>query len=351
MPEFRATLCTGCGTEVAGSLNACPACHRLLHADELNRLAAAARSAASEGRLSDALAHWRAAQDLLPPQSRQHAAIGAEIVALSQRVEAGGLTGALAGPRPSVVDSANLRKKLGAIGGVAAAAALLLWKFKAVALFLLTKGKLLILGLSNAGTSLSLLASFGVYWSIWGWKFAAGLVLSIYIHEMGHVFALQRYGIKATAPMFIPGFGALIRLKQYPRTPREEARVGLAGPLAGLAAALVSYGIYWATSAPIFAVIAKFGGLINLFNLTPVLGLDGSHAFTSLTTWQRWVCVAALGGMWYLSGEGMLVLILIVALIRAIASRGSDAPDGWALTTFVFLTVTLAALTLIPVSV
>lgn len=351
MPERRATLCTACGTEVAASLNACPACHRLLHAAELNRLATAARAAVVDGKLSDALAHWRSAQDLLPPESRQHAAVGIEIVALSRRVEAGGLIGAASSPRPRFADPTALRKKLGAAGGVVAAVALLLWKFKAAAVFLLTKGKVLLLGLSNVGTSLSMLASFGVYWSIWGWKFAAGLVLSIYIHEMGHVFALQRYGIKATAPMFIPGLGALIRLKQYPRTPREEARVGLAGPLAGLAAALASYGLFWATGAPIFAAIAKFGGLINLFNLTPVLSLDGSHAFLSLTTWQRWVCVAALGGVWYLTGEGLLVLIFIVALIRAMAGRGSDAPDGWALTTFVFLTVTLAALTMIPVRV
>jgi Zn-dependent protease len=329
-------------------LNACPACHRLLHADELNRLATAARAAVAEGDLSQALAHWRSAQDLLPPDSRQHTVIGAEIAVLSQRVEASGLTAA---SRPRVTDTRAVRAKFGAFGGVAVAVALLLWKFKAVAAFLLTKGKLLIMGLSNAGTSLSMLASFGVYWGIWGWKFAAGLVLSIYIHEMGHVFALQRYGIKATAPMFIPGFGALIRLKQYPRTPREEARVGLAGPLAGLGAALASYGLYWVTNEPIFAVIAKFGGLINLFNLMPVLSLDGSHAFLSLTTWQRWVCVVALGAMWYLSQEGMLVLIGIVALIRTFASRGSDAPDGWALTTFVFLTVTLAALTMIPVRV
>src|SRR3989454_12639768 len=81
-----------------------------------------------------------------------------------------------------------------------------------------------------------MLLSAGVYWAAWGWKFALGVVLSIYVHEMGHVQALQRYGIKATAPMFIPGVGAVVRLKQYPASPREDARVGLAGPLGGLGA-------------------------------------------------------------------------------------------------------------------
>src|SRR5207302_3963478 len=97
------------------------------------------------------------------------------------------------------------------------------------ALFLLTKGKLLLLGLTKATTFFSMLLSLGVYWAAWGWKFALGLVLSIYIHEMGHVFALRRLGFKASAPMFIPGLGALIRLRQHPANPREDAEIGLAG--------------------------------------------------------------------------------------------------------------------------
>src|SRR5207253_1330115 len=98
--------------------------------------------------------------------------------------------------------------------GVGAVGALLA-KFKFVLLFVLTKAKLLLLGLTKGGTFLSMLLSAGLYWTIWGWKFAFGLVLSIYIHEMGHVQALQRYGIKATAPMFIPGFGAVTRPQRW----------------------------------------------------------------------------------------------------------------------------------------
>jgi len=97
-----------------------------------------------------------------------------------------------------------------------------------------------------------LLLSASLYWTIWGWKFALGVVLSIYIHEMGHVQALQRYGIKATAPMFIPGLGAVIRLKQYPADAREDARVGLAGPLWGLGA-LAAYVVYRATGVGVWA--------------------------------------------------------------------------------------------------
>src|ERR1051326_5804830 len=101
--------------------------------------------------------------------------------------------------------------KIGA-GGVAA------WKFKTILLLGLTKGKLLLLGLTKMSTLLSMLAMFGTYWFAYGWPFAAGLVLSIYVHEMGHVIALRRYNIAATAPMFIPFFGAFVRMKQYPRS-------------------------------------------------------------------------------------------------------------------------------------
>jgi Zn-dependent protease len=86
---------------------------------------------------------------------------------------------------------------------------LFIWKFKVVLSFILTKGKLLLLGLTKGPTFLSMLLSVGVYWTAWGWRFAVGVVESIYVHAMGHVAMLRRFGIPATAPMFIPGFGGM----------------------------------------------------------------------------------------------------------------------------------------------
>jgi Zn-dependent protease len=108
-------------------------------------------------------------------------------------------------------------------------------------------------------------------------------VLFIYIHEMGHVIALRSYGLPASAPMFIPGLGAFIRLRTLNITPIQDARIGLAGPFYGLGAALLSLALFLATGRPIFAVIAHFGATINLFNLIPVWHLDGSRGFRSLT--------------------------------------------------------------------
>src|SRR5262249_16684796 len=183
------------------------------------------------------------------------------------------------------------------------AAGLFLWKLKFVLVFLLTKAKLLVFGLTKVTTLFSMLLSLGVYWTQWGWQFALGLVISIYIHEMGHVAALQRFGIPATAPMFIPGLGAFVRLRQYPATPQEDARVGLAGPLWGLGAALAAYVVFLATGWSSWAAIARVGAWINLFNLLPVWQLDGSRGFRALSRGQRWLAVLALALLWYVTCE------------------------------------------------
>jgi len=111
---------------------------------------------------------------------------------------------------------------------------------------------------------------------------------------MGHVAMLRRYGIRASAPMFIPGLGALVRLEQYPHTPAEDARVGLAGPMWGLGAAAIAWGVYTLTGWPAWGAIARVGAWINLFNLIPVWQLDGSRAFVALCRSERWVAVGAL---------------------------------------------------------
>ena len=146
----------------------------------------------------------------------------------------------------------------------------------------LTKAKFLLLGLTKASTLFSMLLSMGVYWAAFGWPFAVGLVLSIYVHEMGHVYLLTRFGVKAEAPMFIPGLGAVIRLRQSFTDPRQDALVGLAGPIWGLGAAIWGPGPGTATGEPYFLAIARLGAWINLFNLIPIWQLDGGRAFRAL---------------------------------------------------------------------
>src|SRR6266700_990472 len=283
---------------------------------------------------------------------------GARRLARSARPPAARLDSASSGvrtrPRAESRPRSGAARQTSRLGkGAAGVGALgaLLFKFKFALVFVLTKAKLLLFGLTKAGTLLSMLLSAGVYWSIWGWKFAVGVVLSIYVHEMGHVQALQRYGIKATAPMFIPGIGAVIRLKQYPAGPREDARVGLAGPLWGLAAALAAYVVYRATGIGVWGAIAHFGAWVNLFNLVPVWQLDGARGFRSLTRYQRWIAVAVIAVMWGATSEGLLVLLGCAAAAAAALSRGAEEPDHIALAQYALLVGVLSLMTRIAAPV
>jgi Zn-dependent protease len=336
--EIETMRCPACGTEVSPSALECPQCRRLVHSERLEALAAVAEAARRRDDVQGELTAWRQALDLLPAGSRQHRVIESRLIELEQAHE---------GSSPPAKGSHGAAWAAGTAG----AGLLLLWKLKALVLLVLTKGKLLALGLTKSSTFFSMLASLGVYWTAYGWAFAAGLVGSIYVHEMGHVAALARFGIPATAPMFIPGIGAVVRSHRRPANLHQDAIVGLAGPVWGCAAALAALGIYWATGAPIWMAIAHVGAWINLFNLLPVWQLDGGHAFRALSRTERLLVAAVILGMFLVTREGLLVLLGIVAAARAF---GRDAPsegDRVAFTHFAGLVVLLAWLCELPTPV
>lgn len=333
--------CPQCGTHLAPALLACPQCRWLVHGESLKRLAAEAEQAEASGELATAASRWQDAQGMLPHDSRQAEVVAARIRKLGDRMVGSPAAAAKQAPRPAWTRG----------GGIVAAGLLVVWKLKFVAVFLLTKAKLLLLGLTKMSTLLSMLLAFGVYWQIWGWPFALGLIVSIYIHEMGHVAALARYGIKASAPMFIPGFGAVVRMHQYPPSPALDARVGLAGPLWGLGAALAALGAYQVTGVPIWAAIAKVGAWINLFNLLPFWQLDGGRGFRALSKEDRWGAVGVLGTAWFFSHESLLVLLLIAAVIQLFSKNAPEKRDLPMLALYSVLVAALSALSRLPVNI
>jgi Zn-dependent protease len=198
-------------------------------------------------------------------------------------------------------------------GGVAVAAGLLLVKFGAklkVLLFALPKLKLFT-------TSASMLVSIVAYQLIFGWAFAVGFVLLLLLHELGHVIQLRREGVPASAPMFIPFLGAVISAKSLGDDAAAEARVGLAGPILGSVATLVPLGLWLATGEDFWRALAYIGFFLNLFNLLPVLPLDGGRAMAALSPW-----------VWFAGFAGLLVLtfffpnpiLLLVILFGGIES-------------------------------
>jgi Zn-dependent protease len=161
----------------------------------------------------------------------------------------------------------------------------------------LKAGLLLLPKLKILTTSGSMLVSVAAYSLIWGWKFAVGFVLLLLVHECGHVIQLRREGIKASAPMFIPFLGAFISAKTLGDDAAAEARVGLAGPVLGSLGAAALIPVYLATGDDLWRALAFTGFFLNLFNLLPVLPLDGGRAMAAMAPW-----------MWFLGFAGLVVV-------------------------------------------
>lgn len=150
-----------------------------------------------------------------------------------------------------------------------------------------------------ATTLFSMLVSIWFYAQIYQWPYAAGFVICILIHEMGHVFVNWRKGIPATAPMFIPFMGAVIFVKGFPDDPTSESESGAGGPIAGMLAAFVCLALWYVTRQTVFLALAHTGFFINLFNLMPLHPLDGSR-IGSVFSPRMW--------------NGVLVILLLIAL-------------------------------------
>src|SRR5436309_9303346 len=194
----------------------------------------------------------------------------------------------------------GLRKRL---AGSLAAIGAVLAKAKAL-LVLLPKLKLLT-------TFGSMLVSIGAYALLFGLPFAVGLVLLLLLHEVGHVIQLRREGIKASAPMFVPFLGAVISAKSMGKDAAAEARVGLAGPVLGSLAALVPLGLWLLTGSDFWRALAYVGFVLNLFNLLPVVPLDGGRAMAARSPAVWLVGLAGLIALTVFYPSPILFLILI----------------------------------------
>ena len=303
------TTCPRCGTSLARGLLRCPNCRALVYADLLAAYAADADAAAAEARLADATDLWHRALALLPEDAAQRSQIDAKLQAIGGRMERG----------EGKVET-QPRPPRGLWAGIGAGL-----------LFLVTKGKVLLLALTQGGALLSIFAFLGIYWREWGWSFALGLLVSLYLHELGHMVALMRYRVPVSPPMFVPGFGAFVRHGVLP-TPRIGARVALAGPAAGLGAALVAFLLFLATGGAYWSAIAHLGAIINLGNLIPVWQLDGARIRSALSRDQRILLGGAFIATAYIANDRITALIAVAGVVALCFRRqygSGDATGLW----------------------
>jgi Zn-dependent protease len=185
-----------------------------------------------------------------------------------------------------------------------AAVGFLVWKFKFV-LAAIFKFKLF----TVAG---SMLVSIAAYALLWGWKFGVGLVLLLFVHELGHVLELRRQGVPASAPLFIPFLGAFVGMKQLPANAWKEAQVALAGPILGSLGAAAVWAYAEAVDSEFLTALAFTGFFLNLFNLLPIVPLDGGRAVAALHPAMWLVGLAGLVALVFVFPNPILLLILVL---------------------------------------
>ena len=156
-------------------------------------------------------------------------------------------------------------------------------------------------------------------WTV-GLPYALAVLFILGVHEMGHYLAARYHRVRASLPYFIPipfaigTLGAFIRMDEEPGERGKAFDIAIAGPLAGLAAALgvLAVGLHWpgaAGAAPpvdtgssmLLGVLANvlghdtarlassplvfagwLGLLLTAFNLLPIGQLDGGHMARAL---------------------------------------------------------------------
>lgn len=287
-----AQQCPRCAREIPPGALECPQCRTLVHGDQMEQLAAHARSLEAHGDLQEAREKWLACLPLLPAQSMQAEWIRKHVAEL-------GSVPPIQNSHSASSHTPEWAKKLGPLGPILLA----LLKFKSL---------------------FSFVAFFGFYWSLWGAKFGIGFAVLILIHEMGHFIDIKRRGLPADMPMFVPGFGAYVKWNTLGVSLETRSAISLAGPFAGALAAGVCYLLWHQTGYGLWAALARTGAWFNALNLIPLWIFDGSNATNALSKVERVVVLVVSAAVSYALGEWVFALVAAGMGIRLFTR---DAPE------------------------
>ena len=209
------------------------------------------------------------------------------------------------------------RTKKNKKAGLAAVLLALLVKSKALILFLIKIMKLdVVLQLfklgSMGGTLITMAAMAWVYASTYGWSFAIGFVLLLFIHEMGHFIVARESGVEVSAPVFIPFVGALIGMKERPANAEIEGKIAIAGPLAGTLATLLAATGWMLTGSDLFKGLIYVNLIMTLFNLIPFGFLDGGRVASAISG-RYWIIGLILFGIIAVYSHNPVLLLLLLS--------------------------------------
>ena len=167
-------------------------------------------------------------------------------------------------------------------------------------------------------------ASVAGYAWLFSWQFAVMLIACLVVHEYGHVWAMRYFNIKTKGIYLIPFVGGLAVSDDKITTRWQDVVISLMGPAFGLLTSVLGVVLYYITEMEIFAGVAVLSALLNLFNLLPILPLDGGHVLKSISFSMRsWLGLSAcllgvLLGLWisYVFGLALLVLFIIIGSVE-----------------------------------
>jgi Zn-dependent protease len=170
-----------------------------------------------------------------------------------------------------------------------------------------------------AATGGSALFSALLYSALWGAPIACGLVLGMWVHELGHRAVLRRLGLVSSPIVFVPFIGAVQRVPVHPARAFDAALVGLAGPLCGLAFAAGCKLGYAVSGEPALRFLATAHALLALVDLLPFGMLDGKRVVAALARRERIVCACAAGALAVLGSS--LALVPMTAALAWTSTR------------------------------
>ena len=177
-------------------------------------------------------------------------------------------------------------------------------------------GLIFLVKIPALATLFSALVSFGAYAWLRGPEFAAGLIVMLFVHEMGHVVEIRRQGMRATAPVFVPFLGAAIFQREHPTTALKQAEIGIAGPIAGTLGATAAFLLYTSTGNQAFLLAAAIGFFLNLLNMIPVWQLDGAWILAPVSPWFQvaGLAMVAVSVLFFHFASFLLIIIAVLGI-------------------------------------
>ncbi|MGI1988127.1 site-2 protease family protein [Shewanella glacialipiscicola] len=169
-------------------------------------------------------------------------------------------------------------------------------------------------------------ASIAAYSWLFSFQFALALIACLVFHEYGHIRAMKYFGMKTKGIYLIPFMGGLALSDEKINTRWQDVVISIMGPTFGLLMSIASLIAYYATGNVFFAGLAAFNALLNLFNLLPILPLDGGHILKSISFSMNSImglvaCVAGAAFGVYISytlGLALLGFLLLIGSLEII---------------------------------